>query len=165
MKNTVLNFDKEEVNLNTTEFKDVNISNYFSKDINVYNILTDDDNINDYIDTYKMSDDDRLERISYDLYGTTDYWDILMLINERSSLFEMSYNFDVISEDNTSFVDNYFNSIYSQAPLLNAERIEALSSEYLTDNVSKNETYRYINVVKPSKITQFLTLLKARGYV
>ena len=168
MKNTVLDFDTEEVDLDTDTFGDVNICNYFSKDVKIYNILTDDlddIDIDDYTLTYKMSDDDRLERISYDLYGTTDYWDVLARLNERDPLLHIPYNYDVISEDNTSFVDAYFNSIYSQAPLTDDTRIDALTSEFATEEVSLNEEYRYITVIKPSKMSSFLTLLTDQGYL
>ena len=67
MKNTVLKFDYEELD----EFI---VSDYFSKKVDVYSLI---DQIKDYVSAYKISDNDKLERISYELYGTTDYWDIL----------------------------------------------------------------------------------------
>ena len=167
MKNTILKFDTDELYLGD-ETSPKKVYNYFSKKIDIYNILTDDlgdVDISDYTSTYKMADDDKLERISYDLYGTTDYWDVLSSLNERNPLFEIPYNFDVIAEDSTNFVDKYFDTVYSQAPLEQVARIEALSEEFLTDEVSDNEYYRYITVIKPSKMSQFLLLLKENNYL
>ncbi len=70
MKNTLLNYDLEEVELNGTDF---NVSDYFSKDVGIYSLIND---LDDYLDTYQINNNDKLERIAYELYGNIDYLDI-----------------------------------------------------------------------------------------
>ena len=62
MKNTLLKFDYEELD----EFI---VPDYFSKSKDISYLVH---KIKDYLEVYKISDNDKLERISYELYGTTD---------------------------------------------------------------------------------------------
>ena len=65
MKNTILKYTKIVVD-------DFEISDYFSKKINIQHFVIEYPNL---FSKYKLMNDDRLENISYQLYGTSDYWD------------------------------------------------------------------------------------------
>lgn len=164
MKNTIVKYDKEEVFFDVNEQTPFDVSDYFSKQIFITDMSSEVENWNEYLDKYRMTDDDKLERISYELYGTTDYWDIIFLLNKRDPLFDMPYNFDTVSDDSTSFLDTYRFFIYANAPLYSSSRSDELKEEFLSEDILKNETFRYIDVIKPSRMSDFIALLKENGY-
>lgn len=163
MKNTILKYDTEELVLDESEQVTYEIPDYFSQKIFISDLSSSIDGWDDYLDTYRMADNDKLERVSYELYGTPDYWDIILMLNERSPLFDMPYDFDTLSNETSSFINTYANFIYIDAPL-DQDRVDALTEEYVNDSLDENETFRYIQVVKPSRISEFILLLKTNGY-
>ena len=160
MVNTILKYDYEDLG-------DYIVSDYTSKKIDLYNILQemkDNNTLSDYFDIYRMMDDDKLERISYSIYGTTDYWDILLQLNDRNPLFEMSYNLDTIVDSVEIFWKKYSNNVYFQSPLNDTVLNELILAEI--ENMKKqNEIYRLIYIIKTSKMNEFLKILRERDYI
>lgn len=154
MKNSVLNYSTEELD----EFI---VSDYFSKDVGVYSIFT---TLEPYLEVYKMSNSDKLERIAYELYGNTDYWDILLMINDRNPLFEMAYDYDILYTDATTTINQYANFIYSHAPLT-SERSDVLLADLMQTKEDENEAYRFIYIIKPTLLNDAISILKQQGYV
>ena len=155
MKNTFLNFDQEEVD-------DFIVSDYFSRNLRLVDILTEDIK-NTYFTSHRLDDNDKLERLSYDIYGTTDYWDLLAMINDKDPLFGMSYDFENYTSYTDTFIEDY-NDIYSNKPL-SENRILELKNEFYEINRIKNEGNRYIYIVIPSRLQEFLKLIKLEGFV
>lgn len=160
MINTILKYDYEDLG-------DYIVSDYTSKKIDLYNILQemkDNNTLSEYFDIYRMMDDDKLERISYSIYGTTDYWDILLQLNDRNPLFEMSYNLDTIVDSVEIFWKKYSNNVYFQSPLNDTVLNELILAEI--ENMKKqNEIYRLIYIIKTSKMNEFLKILRERDYI
>lgn len=148
MKNTLLNYDKEELD----EFI---VSDYFSKDINIFNLI---DGLDDYIEIYTIADNDKLERVSLEIYGTTDYWDIILMLNDRNPLFDMPLDYDKIRNGSEEIANTYINFLYSQAPVTDTARVLEFTNEILTRNFNENESFRMIKIIKPSKIGAFLKI-------
>jgi hypothetical protein len=161
MKNSILKYDLDEVTINLGFATEVKVRDYFSKDVKVFSIF--DAHI-DLFATYQIENDDKIERISYELYGTTDYWDILLLLNDRSPLFEMPYGYDLIHDFAQNRIDIYKNFIYSHAPLLN-DRADVLFEELSEELLVKNENTRTIYVVKPSRMNDFISILKDENFI
>lgn len=159
MINTILGYQKEELD-------DFIVSDYTSKKINIYDILEEmryNNTLSDFFSLYRISDDDKLERISYSMYGTTDYWDILLQINDRNPLFQMPYNLDSTIESAEAFWNYYSNNVYFQT--LNNNVLNILLNSEIERMKEKNEIYRYIYVVKPTKMNEFLKILRDRDYI
>ena len=155
MKNKVMNFDKEELD-------DFFVSDYFSKNI----FLSDEiEEFGEYLQSYKITDNDKLERISFELYGTTDYWDILLLLNSRDPIFGMPYEYDIVSDSSTNFIENFIEFFESANKPLTPERLESLTEYWENQFDKENELKRFIQVVRPSRMGDFLRLLKDKGYV
>jgi hypothetical protein len=154
MKNTILNYELEELD----EFI---VSNYFSKNIDIYNLLN---SLGEYLDIYQIQNSDKLERIAYELYGNTDFWDILLLLNDRNPLFEMPYEYDLLEDYALNRANYYKLVLYANAPLIQT-RTDALMSEILSETVASNEEYRIIYIIKPEKMNNFISLLKANSYI
>lgn len=160
MVNTILNFELEELD----EFI---VPIYTSKKTDLYNILEEmkyNNALSDFFSLYRIEDDDKLERISYSIYGTTDYWDILLQINDRNPLFQMPYNLDTTIESAEAFWNFYSESVYFQSPL-NDVVLNSLIQDEIEKMKEKNEIYRYIYIVKTTKMNEFLKILRERDYI
>lgn len=160
MTNSILNYNLEELD----EFI---VPDYFSKKIDLYNILqefSDAGTLADYVQTYRIADDDKLERISYDIYSTTSYWDLLLQINDKQPLFEMPYSLDTIIDSSEEYWHNYSNLLYFQAPL-QTEVLQVLIDEEIEKMKEQNEAYRIIYVIKPTKLQEFLKILRDKDYL
>ncbi len=158
MRNSILNYDTETVELEEVE---VQVSDYFSKDVQIFNIF---DTLGDYLDTYQIQNNDKLERIALELYGNSNYWDILLMLNDRNPLFEIPYEYDLVedfAEDSTNY---YKNVLYSHPPL-NVTRSEIIKAQILEETEINNESYRLIYIIKTEKMNDFISLLKSLSYI
>ena len=160
MTNSILNYTNEELD----EFI---VPDYFSKKIDIYTVLqefSEAGTLGEYVVSYRMSDDDKLERISYDIYGTPIYWDLLLQINDKVPLFEMPYSLDTIIASSEEYWNNYSNLLYFQAPL-NSGVLQALIDEEIEKMKEINEIYRIIYIIKPTKLQEFLKILRDKDYL
>lgn len=160
MTNTLLNYELEELD----EFI---VPDYFSKKIDLYNLIqefSEAGTLGYYLATYKIADDDKLERISYDIYGTTNYWDLLLQLNDKNPLFELPYSLDTIIDSSEEHWNNYSNLLYFQAPLRDTV-LKLLIDEEIEKMKVQNEKYRFLYIIKTTKMQEFLKLLRDKDYL
>jgi hypothetical protein len=117
----------------------------------------------EYFTTYKILDNDKIERISYEIYGTTDYWDLLLLINDREALCGITYDFETCTSNVESYINKYEFEIYSNNDISDERKTELLD-EFYEKYKLRNEMNRYMYIIKPSKIQDFLKILKMAGF-
>lgn len=162
MKNTILKYENEEVEIDLGfGERTYKVQDYFSKDINIVDII---DKLEPFLALYQCHNGDKLERISYELYNTTDYWDILLLLNQRTPLFDMSYDDSIITTLTEQFIRRYQIFIYSDAPLI--QRVaDTLFEQYLDEAIEENERLRNIIIVKPQEINNFISVLRENNYI
>ena len=103
---------------------------------------------------YKVNDNDKMERISHQLYGTTDYWDILVLINDLDALFGMPYAYDILDASSVETVNKYITA--KTRVIMPDAHVQYMHDEYEAMNNTENEKHRIIKIVKPSKLQDFL---------
>lgn len=153
MKNTILDFEEKiEGTYNNTTYIAKDYTSKYFKQIKLLNILND----LTYIDYYELTDNQTIEQVSYILYDTPDYWDILVLINNIDPLFGMTYEFDVISDATDEQLDKYYKS-FSEEIL--QETKDRLKNIFLKKNLEINENNRRIKVIRPDMITEFIKIL------
>ncbi len=160
MTNTILDYTLEELD----EFI---VPDYFSRKIDLYNLIQEFSEagiLEYYLATYKIADDDKLERISYDIYGTTNYWDLLLQLNDKNPLFEMPYSLDTVIDSSEEYWNNYSNLLYFQAPL-NDIVLQTLIDEEIEKMKEQNEKYRFLYIIKTTKMQEFLKLLRDKDYL
>ena len=164
MKNKILSFDLEEIEDTYLDSNGIEqefnykVQDYFSKNINIVDIIV---TLQDYLQIYQCTDSDKFERISDELYGTTDYWDILVLLNERNVFFDMSFDSNTIYDSS-----NKFSAIYFYLTGLNdPTRKTALENEWYEDINELNEKYRILLVPKPHLINDVIKILKTNNYI
>jgi hypothetical protein len=150
MKNSILKYD------------DTTSDNYIHKDFTSFDytkihefVDTCQDDIFDY---YQMGDNDKMERIAFELYGSTDYWDILLLINDINALYGMPYSYDIIEAAASNRLEKY----KAKKPDVIIPDAHSVYMHGAFENIQtqQNEVNRVIKIVKPSRLQDFLK----RGY-
>ena len=137
-----------------------------------------------YLNKITIENDQLPEKISFELWGSTDYWDLLMKFNGIESIMDFPANYDVILERAEAqyykWLEEYMlrSDLFriSDAELLIASDIEKLKIEHnysekteeifevynnILDEVNiKNERYREIKYVSISDLSELISNLK-----
>lgn len=158
MINSLMKYTKIGRALGTSLF---NIADY--TEVNLKTILALDESTSDsYIDTYMLSDDETIEGISYRLYGSEKYWDLLLILNSKDPLFDMCYSVDSLKEESFLKVQEYENTVYG-APLP-TERFLELQKEIFTNLYIKNENNRLLKIIKVGMLSDYIKVLRKAGF-
>jgi hypothetical protein len=147
LKNSILNFDTRPINGYVAD-------DYFTlnfEKINAYVLSCP----KDWFDWYQLQDNDKLEKVSLDIYGDADYWDILLVINKKNALFDMPYDYDTLLNMADYKTANYEKEINKNKKLPDVTRAAMLKA-YREKAIADNETFRIIKIVRPSKIQAFI---------
>ena len=149
MKNAIMEFDKRE-------FKEDFVSDYTSRNFRPIALMPE---VSDsaWIDYIVLDDDQKAEQISQVLYDSPDYWDILMLINNRDPLFDMVYRYDVLDLVANDMIARYaadYSGIYKQ------ETFDDLAARALSQLQDEADVLRTFKIIRPEKISDFVKLLK-----
>ena len=164
LKNTLLNFDhiniddvenvttsKNESTLNVTPSLDIS----FYDRIKIQKIKDVISSMNEAWFSYVIvPQNTTLEKISYDLYESKDYWDILLLVNERMPLFDMYYDYDIISEAGETSLKEYEEKIYRKKIL--SEVRERLRVKMQENYEAENENLKIIKYIQKNYIYDFI---------
>ena len=118
-----------------------------------------------WISTKIVSNNEPLEKISYDLYDSTEYWDVLLLLNERSPLFDMAYDYDVIAEAGETATQTYESEVLNKSiddnnlgndGLTTRERFRLAFQE---ERAKNNDAFQTLIYIKKDKIWDFVNLM------
>ena len=167
LKNTLLNFDHiniDDVENVTTSKNESTLNVTPSLDISFYDRIKIQ-KIKDVISTMNedwfsyvlVPQNSTLEKISYDLYESKDYWDILLLVNERMPLFDMYYDYDIISEAGETALQEYENKVYRKKIL--SEVRERLRVKMQENYEAENENLKIIKYIKKNYIYDFINYI------
>jgi len=158
MTNFLMKYTKLEREYGTTLFK---ISDY--TELNLKKILQiPESTASEYLDIYSLMDDETIENISYKLYGDEKYWDLLLLLNEKDPLFDMCYSITTLQEESFKRVKAYEMNIFRGT--LPPERFLALQEEIFIELYTKNEYNRKLRVIKPSRLSDYIRILRINGF-
>lgn len=165
-KNKILNFEHkyvdDEQGLTQKEGKEklLKVSNY--KSLNILKIKQFiKDCPSEWFAYVKVLNNTNVEKLAYDIYGSADFWDLLVLINDRSPLFEMPYDFDVIERMTEKMVSDYEKYVYKKSlPEEARERLRNKLASKISDNY---ESLRVIKYIKPTYVYEFLNELNKNG--
>ena len=167
LKNTLLNFDTiniDDVENVTTSKNESTLNVTPSLDISFYDRIKIQ-KIKDVISTMNedwfsyvlVPQNSTLEKISYDLYESKDYWDILLLVNERMPLFDMYYDYDIISEAGETALQEYENKVYRKKIL--SEVRERLRVKMQENYEAENENLKIVKYIKKNYIYDFINYI------
>jgi len=108
----------------------------------------------DTFDWYQVQDDDKWERISLELYQNANYWDILLVLNQRDTLTGLPFRYDIVAQLAEDSIVEYQSLVY-HTPLPTAEH-DAMLGYIEPIAVEKNEATRVIKIINPSSMNRFL---------
>jgi len=153
MKNTILNYD--ETLSGTNKNNHITAQDYTSKYFRQLQLLKELKD-SELVEHLELTDNQTIEQVSYILYDTADYWDILVLINNIDPIFDMVYNFDIVSDVADAKLEKYYDdfSVY-----INQTSKDRLREAFLKEEVKKNEDRRTIKVIKPTALSEFIKIL------
>lgn len=160
-KNSILKFktleytDKKGVTRKDGSTVKITAPDYHSIDFKKVHIMLDMCP-QEWFEYIKIQNHTNIEKLSQDLYGSPNYWDILIVINGRMPLFEFPYDYDVIELMVDEMVDNYVKKIYKRA--VTDETRERIRQMFVDKVANDNEKYRFLKVIKPENIYNFIQL-------
>ena len=105
---------------------------------------------------YLLDDNVKIETVSFELYGTPDYWDLLLGINNRNPIFEMPYD---IVEDELAYELEKFKTYSADS----TELLEIVETKLRESIETKNDTLKELRVIRPERLQDFLRLMRSRG--
>ena len=167
LKNTLLNFDTINIDdvTNVTVSKTENSLNVTpSLDISFYD-RNKIQKIKDVISSMNeawfsyvlVPQNSTLEKISFDLYESKDYWDILLLVNERMPIFDMYCDYDIISEAGETSLKEYENKVYRKKILSDVR--ERLRVKMQENYEAENENLKIIKYIKKNYLYDFINFI------
>ena len=123
----------------TLSIKDQNIEFLIRDYTNLVSIQEILDKYKEYIQIYQVLEDERLDTISYKLYGTTDYWDMLVLLNDLKCMTDLPVNYDKV-ENRARQKHEDWTKIFGKQKT--KEQIASKYEEFLEQEIANNEKYR-----------------------
>jgi len=149
MKNTVLKYDK----ISSLSFISEDYTSKKMDKIRELKELSDAD----WVEYIELFDNQTIEQISFILYGSANYWDLLIVINGIDPLFDMSYDFDILEKIAENKVQKYLDNY---AGAYKSDTYDRLKSLTLNKEIVQNEINRQLKIIKPEKLYDFMSLLK-----
>ncbi len=136
----------------TLSVKDKNIEFLIRDYTNLVSIQEILDKYKEYIQIYQVLEDERLDTISYKLYGTTDYWDMLVLLNDLKCMTDLPVNYDKV-ENRAKQKHEDWTKIFGKQKT--KEQIASKYEEFLEQEIANNEKYRNFKYIDTSVINRF----------
>ena len=136
----------------TLSVKDQNIEFLIRDYTNLVSIQEILDKYKEYIQIYQVLEDERLDTISYKLYGTTDYWDMLVLLNDLKCMTDLPVNYDKV-ENRARQKHEEWTKIFGKQKT--KEQIASKYEEFLEQEIANNEKYRNFKYIDSSVINRF----------
>lgn len=157
MKNSVINYNTYT---STIDGETVVSADYTSKDFSkLYSFANTLDT--SYFKYIQAEDNSTFEQISYSTYGSTKYWDVIMLINKREAIYGLPVDYDTLSDLALNKANKYISIIRT----ITDARKNSLYDKYLSELVEQNEEKRTVKLILPERISEFLKLAKTEGII
>jgi len=110
----------------------------------------------------KLVEDDRLmESLSFELYGTPKHWDLLMVVNNMQSLFDLPVNHDIILNRVEKKLIDWKNRGRNLTVRITDKMILNKYKEMLIEEEEKNNRFRKIKYINPGSLSGLASDLEA----
>lgn len=104
----------------------------------------------------------KIERVCFDYYNNTNYYDLVMLINDRDMVYDMPYSYDIILEAIEKDIDRYRSKVFRNNVDKLSDRSYRDLEESLTNKYnSNNSKFLYIKAIRNSMIPIVISNIKA----
>lgn len=116
-----------------------------------------------YFGILELANNIALEKISWQIYKSPDYWDVLLLVNDIDPLFGMPYDFDIVSASTDDAISRYERTVYKRfMPDKDRARLHKHKAEHDSE---LNEEHRRIYYVYPERIYEIRQMLYEEGVI
>lgn len=171
MLNSVIKFSKR---INIVDGEEVEIPDYFSKKITKARLYELIPNLDNYLLPYTLKDNEKIEKIAHDLYGSSDYWDLLVIINNLTPVLSMPYDTTVIDDIMEKLNKDIFIKLFIETYNEDLTKTdfsdfddakETTIEQLLRIEEKKLEKNRVIKVISKNKFSDVVRVLKTAGYI
>jgi len=143
------------------KFKDIEFMGYKIKNFSkIYKIsrIPDEYFTENHIQTMSLGDNRRLEEISFELYESTNYWDILMCLNKMQSPFELPISSDIIITRAEEQLEKWLEKakLIPNIDTTNPDAIQKEKEKIVAIEEEKNEKYRNFKYISANSLSQLL---------
>ena len=114
-----------------------------------------------YYDIKIVEDDILIEQISFEVYGTTDYWDLLLAYNGIKSIGELPVNYDILIQRVEEEFFAWKKVAKKMSFLPDEKEIEASFEIILKEKQDLNEKYRKFKYIKPEVISEVISYIES----
>lgn len=147
MINTVFTYNS------TASFGDYTIQDIYSKSLTLNS--TQVSAYSNWFYTVLVQDGQRLEELANTIYDNANLWDIIFIINNMDTVFDLPKSSDYVY----SVVQDRLNNWVSMFPNTTTDRLSQLEQQFLEEETAKNELHRYVTVLYPQYLPRFQELL------
>ncbi len=154
MKNLILTYEQVEISNDKDVFI---IDNFTEKKIIPNEIL----NQVEFYEFIEIPDNQKIEYISYDLYGDSKYWDVILILNELQDPLELPKSHSFVVDEAKRRADEYMRYY----KIKDSDIYNKVYNSYYQEELDKNEKYRMVKVVKQSEIISFEKSIRRAGVV
>lgn len=156
MKNEFYNFNY--INYNGFEVKDF----AFQTKNEILDSLPE---INDprYVTYIQLEQNQTFDMVSDILYESTNYWDLLAALNKKDILQNLFFSDEIIHNYGISMTNLYEEKVSEQqlAPIVR----KMLLNRYTNRSEEVNDANRFIKVIYPEKLKDFLKILRDNNII
>lgn len=144
MQNTI-DYNAFEMSGSTYNF---NITDYTSAGLNkIRSYLNTLDN--SYFVYLKVEENTKIEKVCYDYYNNTNYYDLILLLNNKEMVYDMPYSYDIILEAIEKDIDRYRSKVFKNT----FEKFSDMAYNDLENSLSEkynknNSKFLYIKAIK-----------------
>lgn len=110
-----------------------------------------------WFDYLKINTESKIERVVYDYYSTSDYYDLILFINGRLMLEDMPYSYDILIETSEDSVNDYI--LKSNIQISDQAKIRL--TQNIEDKLSKkNNKLLFLKIIKSQFINTVVKNIK-----
>ena len=151
-----LTFDKFSLTTDKTVFKITNYNTICLNKIREYLNKLD----NSYFKYIKLQDNSKIEKVCLDYYGSTDFYDLTLLLNSREAIFDMAYSYDIIFSAVEKDLEEYRNKVFKDSYKDFSETTRNKLFKYLENKYdTNNEANRYLKVISANYVYNILSYI------
>ena len=111
-----------------------------------------------YVMYIQFEENQTFEMVSYILYGTTDYWDLLVALNDKNPLYDLFFSDDIIVNYGETMTALYEERVSEQQ--LPTSTRNMLLDRYKNYGYSINDENKIIKIIKPLVLGDYLKVLR-----
>jgi len=153
----------EFYNFNYTDYDGVQVKDFAFQTKN--EILASLPEANDpyYVTYIQLEQNQTFDMVSDILYDSTDYWDLLAALNDKDPIQSLFFSDEIIHNYGINMTNLYEEKVSEQQLPQSVRNI--LLNRYTQKGIELNDNNKFIKVVYPTKLRDFLKVLRDNNII